>query len=106
MRGSRIFGPAYVLTYDLLDGIASLDDPAKSVMQGTFEFWQATPWYDKARLTRSAQGSLAACLELTTSRGRLRAEVFSPFEARGRRVVRARGLRREEVAERAGSSTD
>lgn len=50
MRGSRMFGPAYVLTYDLLDGIASLDDPAKSVTQDTFEFWQATPWYDKARL--------------------------------------------------------
>jgi oleate hydratase len=50
MRGSRMFGPAYVLTYDLLDGIPSLDDPTKSVAEDTFEFWQATPWYDKARL--------------------------------------------------------
>jgi oleate hydratase len=50
MRGSRMFGPAYVLTYDLLDGIASLDDSAKSITQDTFEFWQSTPWYDKARL--------------------------------------------------------
>ena len=50
MRGSRMFGPAYVLTYDLLDTIPSLDDPAKSVTQDTFEFWQATPWHDKARL--------------------------------------------------------
>ena len=50
MRGSRMFGPAYVLTYELLDGIPSLDDPAKSIAQDTFEFWQATPWYDKARL--------------------------------------------------------
>jgi oleate hydratase len=50
MRGSRMFGPAYVLTYDLLDSIPSLDDPGKSVTQDTFEFWQATPWYDRARL--------------------------------------------------------
>ncbi len=50
MRGSRMFGPAYVLTYELLDGIPSLDDPGKSITQDTFEFWQSTPWYDKARL--------------------------------------------------------
>lgn len=50
MRGSRMFGPAYVLTYELLDAIPSLDDPAKSVAQDTFEFWQAAPWYDRARL--------------------------------------------------------
>ena len=55
MRGSRMFGPAYVLTYDLLDGIPSLDDPAKSVTQDTFEFWQAAPWYDKARLIEQGQ---------------------------------------------------
>lgn len=50
MRGSRMFGPAYVLMYDLLAGIPSLDDPAKSVTEDTFDFWQASPWYDKARL--------------------------------------------------------
>lgn len=50
MRGSRMFGPAYLLTYELLDAIPSLDDPAKSVAQDTFEFWQATAWYDRARL--------------------------------------------------------
>ena len=55
MRGSRMFGPAYVLTYDLLDGIPSLDDPAKSIAQDTFEFWQATPWYDKARLVENGR---------------------------------------------------
>ena len=33
MRGTRMFGPAYVLTYQLLSGIPSLDDPAKSVTQ-------------------------------------------------------------------------
>jgi oleate hydratase len=55
MRGSRMFGPAYVLTYDLLDGIPSLDDPTKSITQDTFEFWQATPWYDKARLVEHGQ---------------------------------------------------
>src|SRR5688572_23022682 len=41
MRGSRMFGPAYTLMYELLDGIPSLDDPARSVTQDTFEFWQA-----------------------------------------------------------------
>lgn len=55
MRGSRMFGPAYVLTYDLLDGIPSLDDPAKSIAQDLFEFWQAMPWYDKARLVEGGQ---------------------------------------------------
>ena len=55
MRGSRMFGPAYVLTYELLDGIRSLDDPAKSVAEDTFEFWQSTPWYDKARLVENGQ---------------------------------------------------
>lgn len=55
MRGSRMFGPAYLLTYDLLDSIPSLDDPAKSIAQDSFEFWQATPWYDKARLVERGQ---------------------------------------------------
>ena len=55
MRGSRMFGPAYVLTYELLDGIPSLDDPGKSIAQDTFEFWQSTPWYDKARLVEHGQ---------------------------------------------------
>lgn len=50
MRGSRMFGPAYVLMYELLDAIPSLDDPAKSVAEDTFEFWQSAPWYDRARL--------------------------------------------------------
>lgn len=55
MRGSRMFGPAYVLMYELLDGMPSLDDPAKSIAQDTFEFWQATPWYDKARLVEQGR---------------------------------------------------
>jgi oleate hydratase len=50
MRGSRMFGPAYVLSYELFDSIPSLQDPAKSITQDTFEFWQDRPWYDKARL--------------------------------------------------------
>ncbi|MDP2367218.1 oleate hydratase, partial [Rhodoferax sp.] len=50
MRGSRMFGPAYVLTYDLLDGIPSLDDPDKTITEDTFGFWQEAPWFDKARL--------------------------------------------------------
>ncbi len=55
MRGSRMFGPAYVLTYELLDGIPSLDDPDKSVAQDIFEFWQSTPWYDRARLVEGGK---------------------------------------------------
>jgi len=55
MRGSRMFGPAYVLTYELLAGIPSLDDPAKSVTQDTFEFWQAAPWSDRARLVEQGE---------------------------------------------------
>jgi len=55
MRGSRMFGPAYVLTYDLLDAIPSLDDPAKSITEDTFDFWQSTPWYDKARLVEEGK---------------------------------------------------
>ena len=39
MRGSRMFGPAYVLMYELLDGIPSLDDPTKSVTEDIFDFW-------------------------------------------------------------------
>lgn len=50
MRGSRMYGAAYVLTYDLLGGIPSLDNPDKSVLEDTFEFWQSTPWHAKARL--------------------------------------------------------
>ena len=55
MRGSRMFGPAYALMYELLDTIPSLDDPAKSIAQDTFEFWQDTPWYDKARLVEQGR---------------------------------------------------
>jgi oleate hydratase len=55
MRGSRMFGPAYVLMYQLLDSIPSLDDPAKSVAQDTLEFWQRTPWSDTARLVEEGR---------------------------------------------------
>ncbi len=50
MRGSRMYGPAYELTYELLSHIPSLDDPNKSVTQDTLEFWVQAPWNDKARL--------------------------------------------------------
>lgn len=50
MRGSRMFGVAYVHSYDLFDSIPSLDDPGKSIAQDLFEFWQASPWFDRARL--------------------------------------------------------
>lgn len=55
MRGSRMFGPAYVLTYELLAGIPSLDDPTKSVTQDTLEFWQQAPWNDHARLVENGR---------------------------------------------------
>lgn len=55
MRGSRMFGPAYVLTYDLLATVPSLDDPSKSVTEDTFEFWQSTPWFDRARLVEDGK---------------------------------------------------
>lgn len=55
MRGSRMLGPAYALTYELLDGIPSLHDATRSVTQDTFEFWQAAPWYAKARLVEQGR---------------------------------------------------
>lgn len=55
MRGSRMFGPAYVLTYELLGSIPSLDDPDKSVSQDTLEFWAEAPWNDQARLVESGR---------------------------------------------------
>lgn len=53
MRGSRMFGASYVLSYDLLAGIPSLDDPDKSVTDDILEFSQSTPWYDRARLVEN-----------------------------------------------------
>lgn len=50
MRGTRMYGAAYVMMYELLSGIPSLDDPTKSVTQDTLEFWQQAPWDDRARL--------------------------------------------------------
>ena len=73
MRGSRMFGPAYLLTYELLDAIPSLDDPAKSITEDTFEFWQATPWYDKARLV--GRGGQVADLSSWGFRNRDRADL-------------------------------
>jgi oleate hydratase len=88
MRGTRMFGPAYVLTYELLDGIPSLDDPAKSVAQDTFEFWQAQPWYDKARLVE--QGRVVD-LSSWGFRNRERADLarlmLQPEEALGARSI-------------------
>ena len=55
MRGTRMYGAAYGLMYDLLSGIPSLDDPAKSVTQDTLDFWQEAPWDDRARLVEGEQ---------------------------------------------------
>ncbi len=57
MPGSRMYGPAYVLMYELLGRIPSLDDPGKSVTQDTLEFWVQAPWNDQARLVE--QGHVA-----------------------------------------------
>lgn len=50
MRGTRMYGAAYVLMHELLSQIPSLDDPGKSVTQDTLEFWEQAPWEDRARL--------------------------------------------------------
>lgn len=55
MRGSRMYGPAYVLTYELLSGIPSLDNPKKSVTEDTREFWESAPWDAKARLVENGK---------------------------------------------------
>ena len=55
MRGSRMYGAAYVLTYELFAGIPSLDDPGKSVTQDMLEFWESEPWDAKARLVENAK---------------------------------------------------
>jgi len=55
MRGSRMFGAAYVLTYDLLSQIPSLDNSDRSVLEDTFEFWQAAPWHANARLVENGK---------------------------------------------------
>jgi len=55
MRGSRMYGAAYVLTYELLAGIPSLDDPSKSVALDMLEFWESTPWNAKARLVENGK---------------------------------------------------
>ncbi|HMR71817.1 MAG TPA: oleate hydratase, partial [Rubrivivax sp.] len=50
MRGSRMYGAAYVLMYELLGHIPTLDDPGKSVAQDTLDFWTESPWDAHARL--------------------------------------------------------
>lgn len=55
MRGSRMYGAAYVLTFDLLAVIPSLDDPGKSVLEDTIEFCEAAPWDARARLVQGGK---------------------------------------------------
>jgi oleate hydratase len=50
MRGTRMYGAAYVLMYELLGRIPSLDDPARSVTEDTLDFWKQAPWDAAARL--------------------------------------------------------
>ncbi|MEO8212715.1 MAG: oleate hydratase, partial [Myxococcales bacterium] len=50
MRGGRMFELQFRCTYDLLGSIPSLDNPAKSVTEDTFEFHKDFSWSDQARL--------------------------------------------------------
>ena len=65
MPGSRMYGPAYVLMYELLGRIPSLDDPSKSVAQDTLEFWVQAPWHDHARLVEHGHVVDAAAFGLS-----------------------------------------
>ncbi|MGW3043986.1 oleate hydratase [Kitasatospora sp. NPDC001159] len=53
MRGGRMFEAQFRCTYDLLSGIPSLDDPAKSVTQDIYDSHDESPWDDAARLVRA-----------------------------------------------------
>jgi len=55
MRGTRMYGAAYVLMYELLDRIPSLDDPDKSVARETLDFWKEAPWHASARLVEGGR---------------------------------------------------
>ena len=55
IRGTRMYGAAYVLMHELLSSIPSLDNPKKSVAQDTLEFWEAVPWDAKARLVENGK---------------------------------------------------
>ncbi len=54
MRGGRMFESRFRCTFDLLEGVPSLDDPAKSVTQDILDSHEEFPWDDAARLV--AQG--------------------------------------------------
>ncbi|ASN22789.1 oleate hydratase [Streptomyces pluripotens] len=53
MRGGRMFEAQFRCTFDLLSGIPSLDDPAKSVTQDIFDSHDESAWDDAARLVRA-----------------------------------------------------
>ena len=50
MRGGRMFEAEFRCTFDLLAGIASLDDPAVSVTQDTYYAHAERGWDHAARL--------------------------------------------------------
>ncbi|MBS2537802.1 oleate hydratase [Catenulispora sp. NF23] len=71
MRGGRMFELHFQCTYDLLASIPSLDDPAKSVTEDTFEFHDDFAWDDHARLV-DAEGKVIDAHSMTfTERDRL-----------------------------------
>lgn len=65
MRGTRMYGAAYVLMHELLGRIPSLDDPARSVAQDTLDFWVEAPWDARARLVERGRIADAAAFGLS-----------------------------------------
>ena len=88
MRGSRMYGAAYELMYELLSYIPSLDDPDKSVTQDTLDFWVEAPWHDKARLVEQGRIVDAAAFGLANKD---RVDLIG-FMLRGEEVLGARRI--------------
>ena len=88
MRGSRMYGAAYELMYELLSHIPSLDDPGKSVTQDTLDFWVEAPWHDKARLVEQGRIVDAAAFGLANKD---RVDLIG-FMLRGEEVLGARRI--------------
>jgi len=55
MRGSRMYGAAYVLMQQLLSSIPSIDNPSRSVAQDMLAFSEEVPWDAKARLVENGK---------------------------------------------------
>ena len=95
MRGSRMYGAAYELMYELLSHIPSLDDPDKSVTQDTLEFWVEAPWHDKARLVEHGRIVDAAAFGLAQQGSCRPHRVHAARRGGARRQAHRRMLRRD-----------